>query len=81
MDYPSPGTIIDILRNTLQRLEQEDDFHQDDPAVVELKRHIVQSIAELGVMKNIWNPEAGRAVTGSMDRPVRELISKGADSR
>jgi len=45
------GNIVDILRNTLHRLEETATFEQGDPAVIQLKRHIVQSIAELEVMK------------------------------
>jgi hypothetical protein len=51
MERRSTGGIVDILRNTLQRLEETKDFRQDDSAVMELKRHIVRSIAELEVMK------------------------------
>lgn len=52
MEYPPPGSVIDILRNTLRRLGQSAEFQQDDPAVSELKRHIVQSIAELEIIKS-----------------------------
>ena len=43
--------IIEILRSTLRRLEQDADFRQDDPAVVQLKRHILQSLAEFELQK------------------------------
>ena len=45
----SPPGIVGILRSTLRQLERELDFRQDDPAVIQLKKHIVQSIAELEV--------------------------------
>ncbi len=46
------GSLIDILRNTLLRLEETATIQQDDPAVIQLKRHIIQSIAELEVLKD-----------------------------
>jgi hypothetical protein len=46
------GSVIQILRNTLRRLDQGSDFRRDDPAVIQLKRHLVQSIAELEMMKD-----------------------------
>jgi hypothetical protein len=51
---PSTGSagIIDLLRQTIRRLEATTDFRQDDPAVIFLKRNIVQSIAELEVIKD-----------------------------
>jgi hypothetical protein len=51
MDHPHSVSILDILRNTLFRLEETPEFHRDDPAVIELKRHIVRSISELEVLK------------------------------
>lgn len=36
MDHPYSRNIIEILRSTLRRLEQDADFPQDDPAVVQL---------------------------------------------
>jgi hypothetical protein len=45
-------SIEEILRNTLRRLEESPDFRQDDPAVIELKKHIVRSIAELEVARS-----------------------------
>jgi hypothetical protein len=65
MQHSSPLSIVDILRNTLRRLEQSHDFRQDDSAVIELKRHIVQSIAELEVMHSAdWDLQPEDAVTG-----------------
>ena len=51
MEQPPSVGILDILRSTLFRLQQTEEFQQDDPAVVELKRHIVRSISELEVLK------------------------------
>jgi len=45
-------SLADILRSTLQKLEQTPDFRQEDPAVIELKRHIVRAIAELEISKS-----------------------------
>jgi hypothetical protein len=50
---PFTRSVVDILRSTLLKLEQKPDFHQDDPAVIELKRHIVRSIAELEIARNV----------------------------
>lgn len=49
---PFTRSVADILRSTLLRLEQTPEFRQDDPAVIELKRHIVRSIAELEIAKS-----------------------------
>jgi hypothetical protein len=51
MDHPYSRNIIEILRSTLRRLEQDTEFPQDDPAVAQLKRHILQSLAELESQK------------------------------
>ncbi|MGD0156905.1 MAG: hypothetical protein ABSB50_12475 [Terracidiphilus sp.] len=51
MDHLYSRNIIEILRSTLRRLEQDADFRQDDPAVVQLKRHILQSLAEFELQK------------------------------
>jgi hypothetical protein len=51
MDYPYSRSVIEILRSTLSRLETDSDFRQDDPAVVQLKRHILQSLAEFESQK------------------------------
>jgi hypothetical protein len=52
MNHPYSHSIIDILRSTLTRLEKDSDFRQDDPAVVQLKRHVIQSLAEFESQKN-----------------------------
>jgi hypothetical protein len=62
MDHPYSRSIIEILRSTLSRLEKDSDFRQDDPAVVQLKRHVIQSLAEFESQKNphpILEPEPG----------------------
>ncbi len=51
MDHPYSRNIIEILRSTLRRLEEDTDFPQDDPAVVQLRSHILQSLAELESQK------------------------------
>ena len=51
MDHSYSRTVIEILRSTLSRLETDSDFRQDDPAVVQLKRHILQSLAEFETQK------------------------------
>jgi len=44
--------IFEILRGTLRRLEEDAEFRQDEPAVVQLKKHILQSLAELESIKD-----------------------------
>lgn len=51
MDHLYSHNIIEILRSTLRRLEEDSDFSQDDPAVIQLKRHILQSLAEFESQK------------------------------
>jgi hypothetical protein len=51
MAHPYSRSLVEILRSTLGKLEQGADFRQDDPAVAELKRHVVRAIAELEVAK------------------------------
>jgi hypothetical protein len=62
MNHPYSRSIIDILRSTLNRLDKDSGFRQDDPAVVQLKRHILQSLAEFESQKTIepaLEPEPG----------------------
>lgn len=47
----------EILRSTLQKLEETPDFRQDDNAVIELKKHIVRAIAELEIAKSAHSAE------------------------
>jgi len=42
---------MEILQNTLSRLQQGSDFRPDDPAVIQIKRQLVRSIAELEMMR------------------------------
>jgi hypothetical protein len=62
MNHPYSRSIIEILRSTLSRLETDSDFRQDDPAVVQLKRHILQSLAEFESQKttnSVIEPQSG----------------------
>ena len=62
MDHSYSRTVIEILRSTLSRLETDSDFRQDDPAVVQLKRHILQSLAEFESQKTaepVLEPQSG----------------------
>jgi len=47
MAHAPPRSIEEILRSTLLKLEQTADLPQDDPALIELKRHIIRAIADL----------------------------------
>lgn len=46
----SRGSLIDLLRSTLRHLEQSEDLDPDDPALIEIKNHILRAIAELDVL-------------------------------
>lgn len=46
-----PRTAIEVLRATLADLEKMQDLSAEDPALVELKRHILRTIAELEVAR------------------------------
>lgn len=62
MNHPYSRSIIEILRSTLSRLEDDSDFRQDDSAVVQLKRHILQSLAEFESQKatnSVAEPPSG----------------------
>jgi hypothetical protein len=48
---PASPSLIEVLRSTLQRLEQHEDLASDDPALAELKGSILRTIAELEVTK------------------------------
>jgi hypothetical protein len=49
MDYISTPRIIDILAWTLCKVEEDAKLKQDDPAVLELKKQVLLTIAELEV--------------------------------
>jgi hypothetical protein len=49
---PPAPTLIEILRSTLLQMQTSHDFDPDDPAVQELKNHIVRAIAEMEVAKS-----------------------------
>lgn len=51
-------SLAEILRSTLQKLEETEDFRQDDTAVIELKKHIVRAIGELEITKAAHSEEA-----------------------
>jgi hypothetical protein len=45
---PRPSrSLLQILRSTVEQVEKNSDLAPDDPAVVEFKRTIMRSIAEL----------------------------------
>lgn len=41
--------LVDLLRSTLQRLEESEGIRPNDPAYLELKSSILRSIAELEI--------------------------------
>ena len=48
---PSPA-LIQLLRSTLQRLEESSGLDPDDPKLVEFKNSILRAIAELEVQRS-----------------------------
>lgn len=51
MEYKFNRGVVDILRMTLQQLEDASGTLQDDPAMLEVKRQIVRAIADLEIAK------------------------------
>jgi len=50
--FPTPSPIlIELLRSTLQRLEEELGLEPNDPKLLEFKNTILRSIAEMEVRK------------------------------
>jgi hypothetical protein len=48
----STPDLVQLLKETLKRLEQTEELQPNDPALVELKQSIVRTIAELEVAKS-----------------------------
>jgi hypothetical protein len=46
-----PSNLIEVLRKTLERLEEHEELNPNDPAVIELKRHLLRIIAELEIAR------------------------------
>jgi hypothetical protein len=44
--------LVELLRETLQQVEQDQELRPDDPILMELKRHIVRAIADLHIAKS-----------------------------
>ncbi len=54
MQHPfTTAHIVSVLRKTLRRLEQNDSFRHDDPALIQLKRQLVLAIAELAMQRDL----------------------------
>jgi len=51
MGPKSTPSLVDILRKTLQDLEENNHVKDDDPAILRLKRSLARMIAELEVIK------------------------------
>lgn len=51
MVTPGSPSLVEVLRSTLKRLEQNEDLASDDPALAELKGTIVRAITEMEVGK------------------------------
>jgi hypothetical protein len=48
----SPNTVVEVLRSALMRIERTDEFDPNDPALSEVKRSILLSIAELEMRRD-----------------------------
>ena len=51
MEYTHSCDIVTILRDTLRKLEKSSEALQDDPAMIEVKRQIIRTIADLEIAK------------------------------
>ena len=49
---PIRPALIDLLRSTLRRLEASEGLRPDDPALIEIKSHILRAIAELELQRS-----------------------------
>lgn len=48
---PKPPSIIEMLRTTLNRLEENEELSPADPALIELKNSILRAIGEIELKK------------------------------
>jgi hypothetical protein len=48
---PASPSLIEVLRSTLNRLEQSEEISSNDPAMAELRGSILRTIAELEVVR------------------------------
>ena len=51
MVTPASPSLIEVLRSTLNRLEQSEEISSNDPAMAELRGSILRTIAELEVVR------------------------------
>jgi len=49
----SKPSLINILRNTLQQVEEKVEAGEDEPAVSELRKQIALNVAEVELMKDV----------------------------
>ncbi len=49
---PIRRELLELLRSTLQHLEETEDLRPDDPALLEIKSSILRAIAELEIMRS-----------------------------
>jgi hypothetical protein len=59
-------SLLEILRSTAEKVELNSDLASDDPAVVEFKRSIMLSIAELEVTASSAPPEMALQTDNSL---------------
>lgn len=48
---PIRPMLVDVLRSTLQHLEETEELKPDDPALQEIKATILRAIAELEIVR------------------------------
>ena len=53
-DTPKPVSenLIQVLRTTLQEVEESSELPQDDPVMIELKRTLTRALSDLDAAKN-----------------------------
>ena len=49
---PIRRSLVDLLRSTLQHLEETEELEHDDPALLEIKGSILRAIAELEIRRS-----------------------------
>ena len=73
-------SLVDILRSTLQRLEETADLEQDDLAVIELKKHIVRAIAELEIARSKYSDHTETGAETTRIDPATILLEPAIGS-
>ena len=80
VDRPSPN-LVQILRSTLQRLEQSREFASDDLALREFKRSVLRLIADLQLRKESSTETGNSKVREIAHSAVTLIVRPGGKVR